>query len=258
MTAITKSKFDPFFELCFLSYQMADFESWFTRLCFAVYGDDFELIKAGGVSGDKKSDGRRISTETIYQCYAPESSATFAKHAASKIADSFPAVTTFWPNLKEWVFVHNNREGIPAAVSDKLESIRADYPHLKIRQRSRDFLRELHDQLNLSDLRDIYPNSDVNIEGVQTEHVRPLLKKIMNDCGARLNSDYFGEVPCEAKIDHNGLSTATKFDLRRAMPYVTIVDRYLDRLSNPANATKVQASLRSQYLDLKDLGYSPD
>lgn len=258
MTTITKLKFDSFFDLCFLTYKMTDFESWFAKLCFAAYGDDFELIKAGGSSGDKKSDGRRISTETIFQCYAPESPVTFAKNAVKKIEDSFPAVTSFWPNMKEWVFVHNNDNGITPAVSDKLEELRAAYPQIKIRQRSRDLLKELHNELSLTDLRDIYPKSDVDIEGVQMEHVRPLLRRIISDCGDLLNSDFFGEIPDEAKIDHNGLSPATKFELRRAMPHVGVVDRYLDGLSNPANATKVQISLRQKYLDLKDLAYKPD
>lgn len=258
MSPVTRSKFEPFFELNFVGCKKTEFEDWFARLAECAFVDDFELIKAGGKHGDKKSDGRRISTETVYQCYAPESSTTFAANAAAKILDSFPEVLHYWPNLREWVFVHNNEDGIPTTASDAIEGLRAKYPNIKIRQRSRALLKELHDACSLSQLLDIYPKADVDIEGVRMEHVRPLIKKIITDSGEDLNSDFFGEIPNEEKIDHNGLSHATKFEIRRALPHVSIVDRYLDQQSNPSNATKVQMSLRNQYLDLKSMGYDPD
>lgn len=258
MSPITRAKFEPLFDLNFVGCKKTDFEDWFANLAECAFGDDFELIKAGGKHGDKKSDGRRISTETIYQCYAPESPATFAANASAKIQDSFPEVVDYWPNLREWVFVHNNEDGIPTSASDVIEGLREEYPEIKIRQRSRGLLKELHDSTSLSQLLDIYPKASVDIEGVRMEHIRPLIKRIIAESGDHLNSDAFGEIPDEEKIDHNGLGHATKFEIRRALPHVSIVDRYLDQQSNPANATRVQASLRNQYLDLKSLGYEPD
>lgn len=124
MRNMEKSEFDLYFNNSMATMNQSKFEEWFARMASSVYGTDFELIKAGGQHGDKKSDGRRISTETVYQCYAPESPATFSANASAKINDSFPGVLTYWPNLKEWVFVHNNVDGIPTSVSDTLEQIR--------------------------------------------------------------------------------------------------------------------------------------
>ena len=70
------------------------------------------------------------------------------KNAVVKINDSFPEVLNYWPNLKEWVFVHNNDKGITTKVSDCLEKLREDYPNIKILTASRRFLKdELHDKL---------------------------------------------------------------------------------------------------------------
>lgn len=90
------------------------------------------------------------------------------------------------------------------------------------------------------------------------EDVRPLLKRIISECGDLLNSDNFGDIPDEKKIDHNKLSEASKFDIRRARPHVAVVDRYLAGQSNPANATRIQNSIRNEYMDLVDLGYVPN
>lgn len=70
---MNKIDFDIHFDNAFATLSQTRFEDWFARMASRVYGTDFELIKAGGRHGDKKSDGRRISTETIFQCYAPES-----------------------------------------------------------------------------------------------------------------------------------------------------------------------------------------
>ncbi|MCK4205964.1 hypothetical protein J3U99_14400 [Brucella pituitosa] len=254
-----KSDFDQFFDLAFQSATQTAFEKWFADMAMCVFKEDFELIKAGGHHGDKKSDGRVISREAVFQCYAPESPSKFATYAATKIADSFPEVMEYWPDLKEWFFVHNNDGGLPTTASDRLESIRKQYPAVKISTGSRRFLKdELHDKLSLTQLIDIYPKASLDVEGVKMDHVRPLLKRIITERGGRLGSMDFGEIPDEAKLEFNELSEASKFDIRRARANSDVVGRYLDGQSNPTNATIIQAAMREQYMALVDLGYEPD
>ncbi|MER8971426.1 MULTISPECIES: ABC-three component system protein [unclassified Mesorhizobium] len=254
-----KSDFDLFFDLNFNSLNQTGFEQWFATMAACVYGGDFELIKAGGPKGDKKSDGRRLSTETIFQCYAPESPAKFASNAATKMADSFPEVVKFWPTMKVWHFVHNNDAGLPTSASDKIEELRKAYPSIKFLSGSRRFLKdELHDKLSLQQLIHLYPKAALNIEGVQMEHIRPLLKRIITERGKQFGSTEFGEIPDRAKLEFNRLSEASKFDIRRARSNVDVVGRFLDGQSNPAAVSVIQSAMREKYLQLVDLGYDPD
>ena len=254
-----KSDFNDYFDQMFETCNQAEFEVWFTELAGCVWANDFERIKAGGKHGDKKSDGRRISTKTVYQCYAPESPQTFAQRAVAKIEDSFPEVLNYWPNLKEWVFVHNNAEGITTKVSDCLEKLRADYPDIKISTADRRLLKdELHDKLNMQQMLDVYPNARLNFRDVGMEHVHPLLKRIIKEKRHIVDASDFERNPDTAKLDCNKLGPDSKFDLRRAMPNLGIVDRYIQGMSNPANASVLQSEMRAKYLELKDLGYDPD
>jgi hypothetical protein len=254
-----KSDFDIPFDNTFTTVNQSTFENWFAALATRVYGTDFELIKAGGKHGDKKSDGRRISTQTVFQCYAPESPATFAAKAKAKIEDSFPEVTQFWPDLKEWVFVHNNSAGLPTAVSDKLEQIRKEYPKLKIVAASRAFLKdELHDKLSLQQLWDIYRPTHLPFSEVKMEHIKPLLKRVIEARTSVPDPNSFGDIPNESKLDFNQLSRDSAFDIRRARPHIDVVERYLAGMSNPSNASIIQSEMRAEYLKLKDLGYDPD
>lgn len=256
---MNKADFNDHFDRMFDTSNQTGFEEWFAELAGCVWGSDFEPIKAGGHHGDKKSDGRRVSTETVFQCYAPESPATFAKKAVAKVQDSFPEVLEYWPNLSKWVFVHNNAAGITSSLSDALEALRAKYPDITILTASRRFLKdELHDGLTLSQMLDVYPMARLNFKDVEMKHVRPLLKRIIREKSAPSDADDFGGIPDEKKLDHNDLGTDAKQYLANAFLYVGIVDRFLNGMNNPQNASDLQAEMRAKYVQLRDLGYDPD
>jgi hypothetical protein len=256
---MNKPDFDRFFHQKFDTCKMGEFEAWFAELAACVWGNDFELIKAGGRHGDKKSDGRRISTETVYQSYAPESPSTFATKSVEKVNDSFPEVTQYWPNLKEWVFVHNNAAGITTSLSDGLEALRASNPNITISTATRRFLKdELHDQLSVSQMHDLYPMASINFKEVEMGHVRPLLKRIIREKTTNVDPNDFGGIPDEKKLGHNELSSDSKMFLENAFPHIGIVDRYHERMSNPGNASDLQAEMRGKYIELRDYGYEPD
>lgn len=257
--SMKKSDFNDYFDRMFETCNQARFEAWFTELAGCAWGTDFEPIKAGGQHGDKKSDGRRVSLETVYQCYAPESPSTFAKNAVGKVNDSFPEVIGYWPNMKEWVFVHNNPDGVTATLSDALEALRSEYPEITISTASRRFMKdELHDKLTMQQLLDVYPSARLNFKDVGMESIRPLMKRIIREKRSVVDANDFGEIPDEEKLDYNLLIPDAKFDLRRAMPNIGIVDRFIGGMSTPANASIIQSEMREKYLELHDLGHDPD
>lgn len=258
---MNKSDFNLHFNLAFKTNNQSKFEDWFVSMAACVYGADFEQIKAGGPSGDKKSDGRLISTETVFQCYAPESERTFRERAKAKIQDSFPEVTELWPNLKKWVFVHNNTGGIPSSVSDLLEELRSQYPEIKILAPSPPdrFLKDnFHDRMSLQQMISLYPAACRDFAAVTMEDIRPLLKKVIDERSTSPKISDFGDLPDEAKLQFNNLSPDAIHDLTRARPHVDIVDRYFSGMSNPQNASNLQAKMQSKYCESRDLGHNPD
>lgn len=256
---MNKQDFNDYFDRMFETSNQNRFEAWFLELSACVWGADFEPIKAGGAHGDKKCDGRRVSTETVFQCYAPESNSTFAKDGPAKVAKSFEGIREYWPNLKEWVFIHNNAEGITAKVSDVIEALRVSHPDIKISTASRRYLKdELHDRLTLSQMYDLYPSARLDFKDVGMEHVRPLLKRIIQEKSTDFDPNDFGEIPNEAKLDYNSLSPDAKHNIKRARPNIGIVDRFIDRMSNPVHASTLQSKLRCKYKELSDYGYEPD
>ncbi len=63
-----------------------------------------QFAKEYEAHGDKKSEGRRISTETVYQSYAPESPSTFASKSIEKVIYSFLDLSRFSSGLFRAIF----------------------------------------------------------------------------------------------------------------------------------------------------------
>ena len=101
------------FRLAFLEKKGTEFQDWFAKLAAHAFGSDFEAVRPYGRRGDLKCDGRRISTKTVFQCYAPYSMKEGPLNR--KIEQDFDGAYEKWPDMAEWTFVHNDTRGLPAS-----------------------------------------------------------------------------------------------------------------------------------------------
>lgn len=85
------------FQLAFLQKNGEEFQNWFADLAGHAYGADFEKIGPHGKYGDFKCDGRRLSTGTIFQCYAPV--IVNLKRMIEKIDEDFAGALNHWPEF---------------------------------------------------------------------------------------------------------------------------------------------------------------
>jgi tetratricopeptide (TPR) repeat protein len=114
-----------------------EFQNFFEKIM--VQADKaFVAVKPMGPSGDWKCDGYSAATNTVYQCYSPES-LTAAK-ACDKILLDFNGARDQWGGqMKRWVFVWNAR-ALPPQVVSLLEKLQSKHPELEIDQFGRDKL----------------------------------------------------------------------------------------------------------------------
>jgi hypothetical protein len=104
------------------------FEDWFVALAYKAWGEDFEPVRAQGSFGDLKCDGHRISTSTIYQCYAPRRAVE--EKVAGKVRTDFEGARDIWgPKMKQWTIVINDREGLDVSATKEVELLRAENPN---------------------------------------------------------------------------------------------------------------------------------
>jgi hypothetical protein len=109
----------------------AEFEQFFIAAAIEMWGDDFEPWKPQGRYGDYKCDGYRRSTQTVFQCNAPEK--FVARDVEGKIEKDFEgAQAHFGDRMKVWIFVHNQKE-TPANANEILHQLREKYPDIDLR-----------------------------------------------------------------------------------------------------------------------------
>ena len=112
MAVRLKALYQAWFRLAYSEKEGIEFESWFTALAGHALGVDFEPVAAHGSDGDFKCDGRRLSTRTIYQCYAPRK--MNQADTIAKIDADFRGACERWAGwLRDWTLVHNRKDGLP-------------------------------------------------------------------------------------------------------------------------------------------------
>ena len=102
-----------------------EYQALFVGIMEALHPGDFESVRPYGNKGDLKCDGLHRSTGTVFQVYAPR--ATKLAAMLSKIRADFEGARKHWAaEMKRWVFVYNDHEGLPADILKLLEKYRDD------------------------------------------------------------------------------------------------------------------------------------
>ena len=112
----------PDFELRFLKSSGTAFQSLFEELMEQAYPKDFQAVRAYGSTGDYKCDGYLRSRRIVFQVYGPTHLRlrTFLK----KLRDDFKGACLHWAGrMDKWVFVHNQRTGLPPQAVQAVEEL---------------------------------------------------------------------------------------------------------------------------------------
>ena len=112
------------FRVAFLEKKGAEFQDWFAKLAAHAFGPDFEAVRPYGRQGDLKCDGRRVSTHTIFQCYAPYGMKEARLNV--KIEQDFVGAYENWDDVAQWVLVHNDTRGLPPSSLQLIDRLRKE------------------------------------------------------------------------------------------------------------------------------------
>ncbi|MBL6927687.1 MAG: hypothetical protein ISR44_00820 [Rhodospirillales bacterium] len=133
------------------------FEDFFVRAAITLWGADFVPWRPQGpIVGDMKCDGYRNSEKAVFQSYAPE------KYEASKfvgkINDNFNGARIwFGEKMQKWVFVHNQKGGLPAEAGMFILDLEKQNPNIKLETWTPEHLVQQLLELSASNLGNLFP-----------------------------------------------------------------------------------------------------
>ena len=244
------------FREAFLEKKGTEFQDWFVKLADYAFGSDFEAVRPYGNQGDLKCDGRRVSTGTIFQCYAPYE----MKEAelSKKINDDFLGAYKNWKDMAEWVLVHNDARGLPAASLQLIDQLRKGYPNVKIEVWTETELQKLFIGLPLYACQALfgYAPSKTGMETLMLDDIKPVIEELQR------TDPIHGQEPLTPpsvdKLTKNSLSDDAANLLRVGRRKEALVETWFSKSPNADLGESIAEAFRCRYDHLKANGRSAD
>ena len=235
----------------------AEFQDWFARLAARAFGPDFEAVRPYGNQGDLKCDGRRVSTRTIFQCYAPYQMKQAELNA--KIDEDFRGAYENWRGeMAQWVLVHNDRRGLPPSSSQRLDALRRDHRNVRIEVWTEAELQKLADGLPLPDQEALFgfAPSRSGLETLTLDALRPVIDEL------RRTDPEPGQEPLAPpsvdKLAKNALSDDAAGLLRVGRRKEALVDAWFRKNRSADLGERIAEAFRRRYARLRKSDRSPD
>ena len=245
------------FRNAFLEKKGTEFQDWFARLAARAFGTDFEAVRPYGKRGDLKCDGRRISTRTVFQCYAPYEMQEARLN--SKIERDFIGACESWRGeMAEWILVHNDDRGLPAASGQLLDRLRQSHPEVTIEVWTEPALQKLADRLPLADQQPLFgfAPSKSGLETLAMVELQPVIHQL------QFMDPEPGEEPLTPpsrnKLEKNRLSVDAAALLRLGRRKEALVETWFTKNRRPDLGERIAEAFRRQYAQLNDGTRSAD
>ena len=244
------------FRLAFLEKKGAEFQDWFARLAAYAFGSDFEAVRPYGRHGDLKCDGHRVSTHTVFQCYAPDKMKEGPLN--KKIERDFVGAYEKWRGMAEWVLVHNDARGLPASSMQLFNRLRGNHPGVKINVWTEAKLRQLADRLPLEDQQSLFgfAPSKTGLETLVMKDLQPVIHQLQSmdpEPGAEPVTP-----PSVDKLEKNLLSEDAAELLRVGRRKERLVETWFMRDRRADLGERIAEAFRRRYAQLRESGRSPD
>jgi len=253
MDSLQRHWYAQAFELAYATKRGTEFQDWFVQIAGLAYGADFDPIRSYGPLGDFKCDGRRLSTGTIFQCYAPGE--IKEAETTAKINQDLPGAIQHWQGfIKAWCFVYNDARGVPPTVAQHLDVVQRQHPTVAIDRWGKAPLRDLVFSIDADQLVHVfgYAPTLAMLSHVGFAELKPVLEAI-----AQKQPDPLDEPtkpPSPSKITKNNLSSATSGLLQIGRLKEPVVEDFLALSSWPETANRIAKAIRDHYKGLVAIG----
>ncbi|MGB9152012.1 MAG: ABC-three component system protein [Alphaproteobacteria bacterium] len=256
LSPLQKAFYELTFENRYLTLQGNEFQEFFRNIMEHAFPNDFVAVRPHGNTGDKKCDGFLRSKGTIYQCYAPKNMKL--KNLLDKMDEDFHGASTHWTDeMKEWVFVHNDRDGIPADALKLLEKFEKE----GTTNTGHHGFRELTDivatisESKLTSLFGHVPTHAV-IANVPSADILAAIQGLQGFSSAYNEADL--RAPSTAKLTGNGFSSHVIELLRGGFVGAKRVQQFFDAYPVPDYVDTIATAFKREYNNLRSTTAKPD
>ena len=234
------------FELECYKFTGEQFQELFSDAMGKAYPRDFIKVRPWGNSGDRKNDGYRRSTRTIYQVYAPKTAAS--SKVVAKIEEDFKECIPHWEEYFDiWCFVHNDLSGIGPQFLELLLRLDKSHGKVSVNHWGIPELRTVVFSLSRPDLQHLFgciAPSRQSVIDVSSNDIATILQQIPLRAAPSPQSI---RPVSDQKLKYNALSPSVGELLRVGMSRAQTVREIISGYYDPLFGDKLAQSFRERY-----------
>lgn len=249
------------FQIRLLTARGKEFEDFFAELMHFAHPQDFLKPQPWGRTGDLKCDGYLTSTKTVFQCYSPS---RFRESVLiDKVNTDLKGAIQHWSSenqMKEWIFVCNEHEGLPPNVVKLLGKLKNEplesNPSIKINWWLKNDLMNLLKKLSFEEKNELLGRqpSQKDFSKINYDNLQTVLDYLDQ------NKQISIEVPIQApplhKAENNQLSQDSKDFLMIGRRGTALIEGFFRTHHDPQFADKIAQNLKEYYQELENMNYS--
>lgn len=237
------------------------FQEFFSDVMARSKGDDYIRVRAFGSLGDKGCDGYLLSTGSMFQCYGKLADAAVkVSTIVAKINEDFAlALENFEGSMKEWCFVHNLFDGLPAEALQAILALRTANPKIKIGTMGPDRLETYVFDLPELDMVGLLGPAGTaeHTKNMRIEDVAAIVHSVMSGIDANMAPLADPKPVPFDKMDFNAIPPCWRGMLSVASKNAAYIDDYLQQTTDPELGQRMARVFRHRYEALKVQSLSP-
>ncbi len=248
MDRISHDWYKTKFENEYLKLKRIEFQSRFADIMEIAFPGDFQRIRHS--QGDRGCDGYRISDKTVFQVYAPRQ--IRPGELNEKIsADFSTALREFGENMKKWVFVHNDPDGLtPETAVDALGGLSSDHPEIDIQTYAFNEIWQIIENLKPARITELLGTAPTfeSVRTLRMESIIPVLRFVEN---REIPADVPVDPPDPEKLEFNNFGPELRNMLQSGRRKEKLVQDYIDTVRDPEYGEGIAVAFRRKYESLK-------
>ena len=241
----------------FWKHKRTAFQEWLGAIMTRRYSDDFIRIRLS--KGDGGLDGYRLSTQTVYQVFAPReyTAIEMAKKIKGDFAHAKDTLAEKNLEMKEWIFVHNDPDDLPHEALTELAKLQADNPAIKVRRWEFTAIWNEIKQLAEDELVELFgtaPTLEL-LEGLCYQDIIPVIEHLATEKSPPLPPT---DPPSPRKLEFNELSEQRAVYIQQGRTKQGLVESYLAGMPDEDKPEEIAEAFRRRYKTHRDAGFDAD